>query len=120
MTNLLSLLSDESLGNIRGIGPLGDPQEPASLLEKLLSSIIGLMVVGAILWFVIQTIIAGHGFMTAGGDPKAFAEARSRLVNASIGLVVSFVALVLVSVIGNLLGVDVLNVGKFLENLKIQ
>ena len=91
---ITTMLADESLGNIRGFGPLGDPQDPGGLLEGLISSIIGLMVVGAILWFIVQVIIAGYNFMTAGGDSKAFGEARSRLVNAVIGLIVAFMALV--------------------------
>mgnify|MGYP001561311818 FL=1 len=118
MTNL-NLIADESLGNIRGLGPLGDPQQPGALLEKLVSNVVGFMTVGGILWFTIQIIIAGYGWMTSGGDVKAAADARTRVINALIGLVVVFGALVLVSVVGYLLGVDVLKIGCFVDNLSI-
>ncbi|MEK7521336.1 MAG: hypothetical protein AAB599_00840, partial [Patescibacteria group bacterium] len=61
-TNLIA--EDIDLGNLggKGLGPLQDPGEnPGVLLEKLVSSVIGLMTVGAILWFSIQVIIAGYG-----------------------------------------------------------
>lgn len=122
MTNLtnLNLIADESLGTIKGLGPLGDPQAPGNLLEKTLSSVIGLMTVGGILWFTIQIIIAGYGWMTSGGDVKAAADARTRVINALIGLVVVLGSLVLVSVLGYLLGVDVLKVGDFIDKLSIK
>lgn len=121
---MIELIADTSLGEIKGFGPLGDPttfsEGTGGLLEKLLSNIIGFLTVGAILWFVVQVIIGGYGLMTAGGDPKGAADARQRIINSVIGLVVVFVALVFVSVIGFLLGVDVLKIGNFINNLSIK
>ncbi|MBI4029509.1 MAG: hypothetical protein HY376_04060 [Candidatus Blackburnbacteria bacterium] len=123
MTNSTNLLANESLGNIKGLGPLGDPnafpEGTGGLLEKLLSNIIGFLTVGAILWFIVQIVIGGYSLMTAGGDPKGAADARQRIINAVIGLVVVFIALVFVSVIGFLLGIDILKIGNFINNLSI-
>lgn len=115
------MLATTPLGDIKGLGPLGDPNAYASgsggLLEKLLSSVIGFLTLGAILWFVVQIIIGGYGLMTSGGDPKSAADSRQRIINAVIGLVVVFVALIFAAVIGYLLGVDVLKVGDFINKL---
>lgn len=114
----------EPLGTIRGFGKLGfegqgEIPQAGGLLETLLSSIIGFLTIGAILWFVVQIIIGGYGLMTSGGDPKGAADARQRIINAITGLVVVFIALVFVSVIGYLLGIDVLKIGCFLNGLQI-
>ncbi|MBI2591020.1 MAG: hypothetical protein HYW33_04120 [Candidatus Blackburnbacteria bacterium] len=121
---MIELIADTSLGELKGLGPLGDPasfsEGTGGLLEKLLSNIIGFLTVGAILWFVVQIVIGGYSLMTASGDPKGAADARQGITNSIIGLVVVFVALIFVSVIGFLLGVDVLKIGDFVNNLSIK
>ena len=123
MTNSTNLVA-ESLGEIKGFGPLGDPtsltEGARGLLEKLLSNIIGFMTVGAILWFIVQIVIGGYSLMTAGGDPKGAADARQGITNAVIGLVVVFIALVFISVIGFLMGIDILKIDDFINNLSIK
>ena len=116
------LAAKEPLGDLngQGFGPLQTPVDhPGTLLEKLLSNIVGFLVVGAILWFVVQFVLAGYSFMTAGGDPKAAADARNRIVNASIGLVVAFIALIFTSIIASLVGIDVLDINGFLSKITI-
>ena len=78
------------------------------------------MTVGAILWFIVQIVIGGYSLMTAGGDPKGAADARQGITNAVIGLVVVFIALVFISVIGFLMGIDILKIDDFINNLSIK
>lgn len=113
------------LGPIRGIGPIGfetgDPSQAPTLFASTLSKIIGVLTVAAILWFVLQIILASYGWMSAGGDAKAIENARSKLTNAIVGLIVVFFALVLASVIGFLLGIpNILDVGGFIKTLSPQ
>lgn len=121
MTQLLA--GETRLGEIKGPGPLGDPNAAAggalALLQKLLSNIIGFLTIGAILWFTLQIIFAGYSWITSAGDPKAVAAAREKILFGIVGLVVVFGALVLVSLIGSLLGVDVLNIQEALKAVKI-
>lgn len=114
------------LGPIRGIGPLGFENLPSvsnapALFTNTLSKIVGVLTVAAILWFVLQIILASYSWMSAGGDAKAVENARSKLTNAIVGLIVVFFALVLASVIGFLLGIpNILDVGGFISRLSPQ
>lgn len=115
-------LTPKPLGEIRGLGkPLGleglavnDPGTIAFYFERVLSVVIGTMAASGIIWFVFQFIIGAYGWMSAGGDSKAVEAARKRIINAVIGLVIIFTAMVLISVIGFLLGINILNIGQFI------
>lgn len=111
------------LGGIKGLpgSKLGDPSgDPGGLLQTLFSNVLGFLTVGAILWFLVQIIMGGYNWISAGGDPKSVSAARSRVMNAVIGLVVVFVSLIFVSVLGYLLGIEeVLNIGDFVNKLSI-
>lgn len=118
MTTFTTLLAETKLGDIRGFGPLGDPTDnPFGLLQKLLSSVIGFLTIGAIIWFTLQIIFGAYSWMTGAGDAKAVAQARDKILFGIVGLIIVFGALVVVSVIGFLLGVDVLNIKNSLDNI---
>lgn len=114
-------LSEEG---IRGIGPLGlqdkELVDAPTIFQTVLSNIVGVMAVSGIIWFVFQFIIGAYGWISAGGDSKAIEEARKRIMNAVIGLVIILTAMVLISVIGALLGVDILNIAGFIGDLTPQ
>lgn len=100
-------------GELKGIGPLGlegkNPVEVFTLFPQIISNIIGVLTAAAIIWFIFQFIIGAFGWITAGGDQKAVEGARARITNAVIGIILVVIALVLISLLGSLLGIDVLN-----------
>lgn len=102
-------------GELKGKGPLGlegkNPTDVFTLFPNVISTIIGVLTASAIIWFIFQFIIGAYGWLAAGGDQKAVETARTRIMNAVIGLVLVVSALVLITVIGSLLGIDVLNLG---------
>lgn len=118
MISFLVGLIPQPLGNIRGIGPLGlenkNPCEAPALFENVLSTTVGVLTASAIIWFIFQFIIGAFDWISAGGDSKAIEAARKRLTNAAIGLAIALGALVIVSVIGFLLGIDILNIQYFI------
>lgn len=59
---------------------------------------------------ILYIVIGGFKYMMAGGDPKAVATARAHITFAIIGLVVILMAVVIVKIIGDLLGLNGLNV----------
>lgn len=63
--------------------------------------------VGAV--FIIWTIMSGIKYMSAGGDEKAVASARSSLTYAVVGFIFVLGAYALITIIGNLLGGGVPN-----------
>ena len=79
-------------------------------MEKIIGQIIGVLTIFAVIWFVIQIILAGYAFITAQGDEKAMESARKRLTDGVLGLVIVVVALGLGTLIAGLAGVgNVLN-----------
>jgi hypothetical protein len=57
------------------------------------------------------------GWISAGGDKAKLEQARSKLSNALIGIIIVFMALVLLSAIGALLGINILNLGLIINTL---
>lgn len=102
-------------GELKGKGPLGlegkNPTDVFTLFPNVISTIIGVLTASAILWFIFQFIIGAYGWLAAGGDQKAVETARARIMNAVIGLVLVVSALVIITVIGSLLGINILNLG---------
>ena len=90
---------DDPLGIIDDIdGASGTADQ---LIIKVLNWLIGL----AALVCVVMLIAAGYSYMTAGGDEGKVGKATKTLTNAIIGLVICFVAVMLVNfVLKNFLG----------------
>lgn len=119
MITLFNLLAGElegvPAGEISGPGPLGGEggfADAPGLFENVISSIIGVLVAAAIIWFVFQFIIGAFSWIGSSGDPKAVEAARSRIYNALIGLVIALAAVAIISLIGTLLNIPILNVGR--------
>lgn len=101
-----------------GLEP-GDTVKVGVRLNAALSGIIGFMTIVAGLWFMIQLITAGYGWISAGGDKHNIEMARDKIVNAVIGLIIVVVAWVIVGLLGKIIGLDILNPGAVLEKLGI-
>lgn len=89
----------------------------ATNFEKLLSNIISVMTVVAGIWFMFILFIGAIGWLTAGGDKGAVETARKRIGNGLTGLVITVIAVFLVSLVGKFVGLDILNVSNFITQL---
>lgn len=126
MKNLIAATQYNPLGEpIRGIGPLGLENVPANILREIaprtfvdaISKIIGFLTAVAIIWFVFQFILGATSWISAGGDAKAVEAAKGKLTNAIVGIVIVITAMVIMSAIGALLGIDIFNLGEFIGTL---
>jgi len=82
-----TIISPDQIG---GIGPF--------IWRVVLNVIeIGLQLVGYIAFFFI--IYGGFQFLTSGGDPSKAASSRQTILNAVIGLVISFASIAIVNLI---------------------
>jgi hypothetical protein len=107
--------------SLRGFGPIGlsSGENPLTVFEKVITVIVGFLTIAAILWFALQIIIGGFGWISAGGDPKAAENARKRITNAVIGIIVVIMALTLVRLVGSLLGIpDILKIEQLLIKIR--
>jgi len=115
-----TLLADQPLGTIggpsgEGYGPFGglgselDIGIAVGYFTQIISNIIGVITIIAGIWFVFMFIMGGFSFLTAGGDSKKMGEATAKITTALIGLIVVVSAYAIISLIGALLGFDILH-----------
>ena len=104
----------QAVYKLEGPGLPPDVGNPAKPLEGFISNIIGIMTIVAVIYFIIQIILAGYSFISAHGDKNKIEAARSRLTNGILGITIVVVALGIGAFIATLLGItDPLN----LQNL---
>jgi len=72
-------------------------------LIPFLNNILRLMIAVAGIYGFLNLIIAGYGFMSAGGDPKAVANAWAKIWKSLIGLLIIVGSFVLAGIFGYLL-----------------
>ena len=98
-------------GGFGGLGPLGlegkQLTEAPIIFAAVVSNIIGFMTVVGAIWFTFQVIIAGFTWLSSGGDKQKVADARSKLTNAIVGIVVVVLAIVIVRLVAVLLKIEV-------------
>lgn len=98
-----------------GFGPWGwlggvkDVGEAAREFASIISKIIGVMTVIAGIWFFFILLIGAFGYLSAGGDAEKIKSATKRIGNGLTGLIVIILAYAFISLIGRMLGLDILN-----------
>ena len=100
-------MPDDALG-----GPLTAPTGTSveSGLPGLISNLINLATIIAGIFVLINIIVAGFGFMTAGGDPKKITDAWGKIWKSLMGLIIIVAALAIISVIEKLFGISILEI----------
>ena len=101
-------------GGFTGFGKLGlqgtTPENASITFKDFLSSAIGIMTIIAIIWFIFILITGAISYMTAGSDKGTLENARKRIINGVVGLVIVIIAIFIIKLIGYLLGIpDILN-----------
>lgn len=118
----------DGIGCSGGFGPIADALCNASKgdaantavgtqLNKVISTIIGVMTAAAAIWFIFQFIIAGFQWIQSGGEKNNLEQARDKITNALIGLIIVVSAWIVMGVIGKIFGLEILNPGSILQNL---
>jgi succinate dehydrogenase/fumarate reductase cytochrome b subunit len=112
MVNLRSLLPSIAVYAQEpiDISPGGDWSGLEQLtISSIVSGLIRLTLVIVSLVFFAILVLGGIRWITSRGDKQAVEDARNQITHALIGLAIVFVAWALVRLIGNLFGVDILN-----------
>ena len=78
-------------------------------IATIISALIILVLIIAALIFFFMLVWGGIKYITSGGDKDSVGKARSRIINALIGLAVLAIAFALFQVAGQFLGFNVLN-----------
>ena len=91
-------------GALNGKGLLAAPGNGIDIFAKFISSTIGLLTIIAVIWFVFTFITGAIGMIGAGSDKAAIENSRKKIINGITGLVVTLIAIFIISLIGYLLG----------------
>ena len=110
LTTLLAQIPTDPIGkitpppfiNLSGITTGGDLPGPVSLLNSLLK----LIFIVAGLWAFLNLILAGFGFVSAGGDPKNVTKAWDKIWQTLVGLLIIVASFLLAAIFGMLLFKD--------------
>ena len=96
-----------------GFGELGlegkASQSAPTVFNTFLSGAIGLLTIIAGIYFIFLLMIGAIGIMSAGGDKASMESARKKISTGLIGLVVTISSIFIISLIGYLLGLDILH-----------
>ena len=118
----INLFENANLKGLLGSGEFEDPTAPNTLLDKVLSGLIGIITIVAFVWFLILVVTGALGIMFSAGDKNAVATNAKKITNGLIGIVVIILAIVLIRIIAMILGfadVPFLNPGTFIENFTL-
>lgn len=75
-------------------------------IVSFFNTILRLMFIVAGVWALINLIMAGFAFMTAGGDPKAIGKAWEKIWQSFLGLLIIVSSFLIAAVIGMILFKD--------------
>ncbi len=94
-----------------GLGPFAQVSNAVEGLKNVtsaISSIIGVMTIAAGIWFIFYFIIGGIQWINSGGDKNALEQARNKITNAFIGLIIVVSGITILSLVSVFLGFDFL------------
>lgn len=106
-----TLAATFDFGTFKGFGPLGNPQGTGiNAFNTFISTAIGLMTIIAFIWFTFILIMGAIGIMSAGGDKAAIENARKKITNGIIGVVIVISSIFILSLIGTIFGIPFLDI----------
>lgn len=116
-------------GNTPGdtsLGPFGNinftPKSSLASVTGAISSVIGIMTVAAGIWFILIFLTGGFYWITSSGDKAKLHEARERITNAIIGLIIVVAGWSILALTGQFFGYDIVvsDPGKLIEQFNIK
>jgi len=107
---------------LEGPGIKPDPEKTPVQLATILSTVIGFLTIVAVIFFVIQIILAGYGFISGQGDEKKIETSRKKLTDGILGLTIVVVAFGVGAFIAKLLGLgnNIFDLGELFNNLQLK
>lgn len=115
----LGTIGGDGLGPFGNRGYTGQTSGPFADFAGGVSTIIGVMTIIGAIWFMIQFLIASFYWITSGGEKGKLEQARDRIVNAFVGLIILVAGWSLLALIGQVLGLNtVFNVTELMNTLR--
>ncbi|EKE06401.1 MAG: hypothetical protein ACD_19C00014G0015 [uncultured bacterium] len=124
MRQLAQINLYDNADGFSGFGPLGLNGDlggtmASYIFQNFMSSIVGIISIIAIIWFVVILITSGISYMNAGSDQKATEAARKRITNGLIGLLITIFGIFILRFAGQIFNLpDILNLNKLIEAIQ--
>lgn len=113
MINKLTQINVAPPGGFKGFGPLGLEGKSASdapnVFNLVISTTIGVITAIGFIYFTINIILSAIDMIVAGGDKQKFTDARKKITNNIIGVVVLISGIFVVSLVGQVFGIAILD-----------
>jgi hypothetical protein len=125
MTKLTDIQLYDSAGGYKGFGTLGletgNSNDGSTIFGGFISSMIGVISVIAIIWFVFIVISSGISYMGAGADTKAAEAARKRISTGLVGLLITIFGIFIIRFAGQIFNIpDILNIPNLINQITIK
>jgi uncharacterized membrane protein len=88
---------------------IGADTDPLSNLEIIISNMIGIITVGAGIFFIAYFLIAAFSIVTAGGDSGKLTKAKDQMMHGVLGLIIVVISYAVIGLIGSIVGLNILN-----------
>lgn len=107
-------------GSITGFDSAYTPQGNTgeaylSTVELIISNILTILTIIAGISFTIYFLLGGLTWITAGGQKDKVEKAKGMMTNGAIGLIIILVSYSIVWIVGEALGIDILNPAETLQ-----
>jgi hypothetical protein len=116
----MNYLTDIQIGTFTGpgTGPLANPSaNPGGTLTNVISLTIGVITAVAFIYFIYQLFSGALSVITSGSDKAKIEGARKKIFSAIIGVVVVVSAIFIIDLVGQVLGVDILDPTALLNSI---
>ena len=100
----MKLIAENPFGTITAPDAVSKYSEnPAGGIGNLIQTVIWLLIVGAGIYSLINFVLAGYSFLSAGDDPKKVTAAWAKIWQTAVGLAIAAGAFVLAAIFGQLI-----------------
>jgi hypothetical protein len=98
-------LAENPFGTVTLPGGLSEKYgtEGGAAIGKIIQTVVMVLIVGAGIYALINFILAGYSFLSAGDDPKKVTGAWSKIWQTALGLGIAAGAFVLAAIFGQLI-----------------
>lgn len=100
---LAELIAQNPFGNISPPPGVAGYGTGATGIISIINIILRLLIIAGGIYALVNIILAGYGFMSAGGDPKAIEKSWAKIWQSLIGLLLIAGAFVIIAVISQIL-----------------
>lgn len=116
---ILPTLIAQSLGSFESQSPLTDGAEtdPGASLETIMSNVIGFLTIIGALFFIVYFFIGALEWISSAGDSGKLSNARNRMIHGILGLIIIVAGYAIIGLLGDLIGIDILNPALLLEQI---